>query len=374
MKYSVVLLFCLCVISLFGKVYDSAPLVPKPQYFRITGSGKYIIPQKVSIFADKEMLSEVPFAAEAFKQTVKNTAPVSATAAQNAVVRLLLEKKNVPRHPEGYRLEVNKDGIIILSSSKRGIFYGIQTLKNLLMNYDGKSLPYLSITDYPGLEKRWGNIHMPDLKSKHLTDVKRLIDLFASLKYNGLIVNLFEGFPYTDIPFPPADRITQAELADLVAYCHARHLELIPGLQMLSHVRWLKNHPKYLEYLENPAEAKRWGVNWCPNHPEVRELWQKAVEDHIRIMKPRYFFLFMDEIMQGSLAFCPRCKGKHPNKLVLQEFQRYYTFLKERNVIPIICHDTFRDPSKTIVFDPHLPILHGWKIRKHFPRNTIMQY
>lgn len=60
-------------------------------------------------------------------------------------------RKLVPQHAEGYYLQVKKDGIVIVGADERGLYYGVQTLSQLMTL--GK-LPLATVTDYPEIPYR----------------------------------------------------------------------------------------------------------------------------------------------------------------------------------------------------------------------------
>lgn len=57
----------------------------------------------------------------------------------------------IPKKAEGYFLKIDKDGIVIAASDRRGAYYGVQTLAQLLAM---KKLPAMQITDFPDVPYR----------------------------------------------------------------------------------------------------------------------------------------------------------------------------------------------------------------------------
>ncbi len=52
----------------------------------------------------------------------------------------------IPRHPEGYYLSIDKDRIVLAGNDERGLFYAMQTLRQLAQ---GEQLPLAEVKDYP---------------------------------------------------------------------------------------------------------------------------------------------------------------------------------------------------------------------------------
>ena len=83
-------------------------------------------------------------------------------------------------NPEGYSLEVNKEGIVVKAATDAGIFYGKQTLKQL---YTPEGYPYVSITDAPRFSYR--GLHLD--VSRHFfpkEEIFKLLDVMAYYKLN----------------------------------------------------------------------------------------------------------------------------------------------------------------------------------------------
>ena len=69
---------------------------------------------------------------------------------------LQLSGQNVPDSPEGYVLEVNGKGVTVTARTEAGLFYGCQTLEQLLEDSRdfGREIPQMKITDYPAIAYR----------------------------------------------------------------------------------------------------------------------------------------------------------------------------------------------------------------------------
>ena len=86
---------------------------------------------------------------------------------------------------EGYVLDIDQHGVKITASSQKGLFYGLQSLRQLLPlgKTDLVQLPYVHIDDYPRFG--WRGLHL-DVSRHFFTvdEVKRFIDLMSMYKFN----------------------------------------------------------------------------------------------------------------------------------------------------------------------------------------------
>ncbi len=150
---------------------------------------------------------------------------------------------------EGYVLDIRANRIEIRGGSAAGVFYGIQTL---LQEMQGGALPCGRIEDAPRYAWRG---YMLD-EARHFSGaarVKQLLDLMARFKMNRFHWHLtdeqgwrieIKGYPrLTSVggvgchsnPDTPAQYYTQEEIRDIVAYAAARHIEIIPEIDMPGH-------------------------------------------------------------------------------------------------------------------------------------------
>ncbi len=161
---------------------------------------------------------------------------------------------------EGYHLSVTPTAITITAKTKAGAFYGMQTL--LQLEAQSKNIPVLEIDDAPafgyrGLMLDVGRHIMP------VSFIKQLIDVMAMQKMNNLHLHLTEdqGWRIEIKKYPKLTSVgsvrggtligkypgkgntnaayggfyTQAQLKDLVAYAAAKHINIIPEIEMPGH-------------------------------------------------------------------------------------------------------------------------------------------
>ena len=91
---------------------------------------------------------------------------------------------------EGYRLKAEKKGITITAAKPAGIFYGIQTSRQLIRkDSNGATVPTVDVTDYPRF--RWrGYLLDPARHFRTKDEIKRYIDLIALCKLNTMQLHL----------------------------------------------------------------------------------------------------------------------------------------------------------------------------------------
>ena len=166
---------------------------------------------------------------------------------------------------EGYRLDITEDGVRITGSTTTGVFYGIQSLRQLLpAGQNSGELPCLLIEDKPRF--LWRGFMLDE--GRHFqgkTAVLRLLDAMALLKLNIFHWHLTEdqGWRLEIKQYPRLTEVgskrdgtaqgminmmrnkhngtphvgyyTQEEIREVVAYAAARHITVVPEIEMPGH-------------------------------------------------------------------------------------------------------------------------------------------
>ena len=194
-------------------------------------------------------------------------------------------------HADEYQLRVQRDKITITASTDEGIFYGIQTLVQLLPVEPEASLtiPAVDITDYP----RFGYRGMHLDVSRHFFDtafVKKYIDYLALHKMNyfhwhltddhgwrieikkhpklteigawrdGTIIGLYPGTGNDRKKY--GGYYTQEEIREVVKYASERYITIIPEIEMPAHsMAVLAAYPNLSTTPNQPKKvAQTWGI------------------------------------------------------------------------------------------------------------------
>lgn len=168
---------------------------------------------------------------------------------------------------QGYRLSISGEGVVIAGYDLAGVFYGVQTLRQLLQT-QGAALPQLVIGDWPDFPAR-GVMHdisrgrVPTMDT--LTD---LIDRLASWKVNQFQLYIEHTFAYQQHRgvWRNASPMRAEEILALDAYCRERHIELVPNQNSFGHMeRWFEQPQyRYLAEVESEFTAP-WGVPHPPS-------------------------------------------------------------------------------------------------------------
>jgi hexosaminidase len=276
-KISLLLSCCFITFLSFSQTSKNGlAIIPEPVSV-VTREGEFILPKHILIAASAR--GEVKLATTYLRNklttstgalvTIKNTFTTPAT------IKLTLNTKNEPElGKEGYHLWVGKKGIIIAANEPAGLFYGIQTLIQLLPKQIESAdivpnikwtVPCVDIKDYPRFA--WRGL-MFDVARHFFTkeEVKQYIDQMVRYKFNLLHMHLtddegwrieikslprlttvgaynvkkvgeFGNFtpPTPDEPRTYGGFYTQDDIKELVQYGKDRFLNIMPEIDVPGH-------------------------------------------------------------------------------------------------------------------------------------------
>ena len=267
----------------------------------------------------------------------------TAERSENAAVRFELAQEDVPEHSQGYTIAINGNGITVKSKSADGLYFGAQTLRNLLRNAAAPELKCCVVTDWPDLDRRGYFFSMAGRTGQSLPDLKKMLDAISQLKINWIMLDLGHAFPFKNNPLTKRpNALTEDEVRTIIRWCRERHIEITPTIQFWSHAKWMTYHPDW-DNMKEGEPARLWVSQPCPECPEPYELLRMSVNEHIDLFEPRALFLMMDEFYLGPFNKCPKCRGKN----TFEQFAKIVKFGEnlclERGVTPMVCHDSFLD-------------------------------
>lgn len=151
---------------------------------------------------------------------------------------------------EAYRLTCSGGAVTITAPETPGLFYGVQTLRQLIRQKDGRpSAPCCTITDWPAFHFR-GFMHDVGRNYQTVAFLKKQLDFFARYKLNVFHFHLTDnpGFRIESRTYPqlnekknyratrnPGKFYTYAEINELIGFCRDRHIMVIPEIDMPGH-------------------------------------------------------------------------------------------------------------------------------------------
>jgi hexosaminidase len=224
---------------------------------------------------------------------------------------------------EGYRLTASRDSVRITANAPAGLFYGAQTLRQLLpprieshmaLSQIAWNVPAVTITDKPRYGWRGA---MLDVARHFFTvrEIKQYVDLLALYKLNVLHLHLADDQGWrieiksrpklaaagsvTQVGGGPGGYLTQDEYGDIVRYAQERYVTIVPEIDMPGHTNAaLVGYPELSCSKRPPAPYTGTEVGWstfCANKEETYALVEDIVREIAAITPGPYFHMGGDE-------------------------------------------------------------------------------
>ena len=314
-------------------------VVPMPQRIEMQRDDSFVLDGDVQILVGEGLQQEASFLQVYLKELNGLSLPI-AQKRQKKVNYIELTLSPKVAEPEGYVLTVRKNGVTIAGGSAAGVFYGIQTLRKSLFTDSivySQFLPAVRISDAPRFS--WRGMHLDC--SRHffpVAFVKKFIDLLALHNMNvfhwhltddqgwrieikkwpklttvgsqrsGTIIgtnsDIDDGIPY-------GGYYTQAEAREIVAYAAARHITIVPEIDMPGHMlAALAAYPE-LGCTGGPYQVGHyWGVYkdvLCVGNPRVYEFVQDVLTEVMDIFPSKVIHIGGDETPSEKWQYCKKC-------------------------------------------------------------------
>lgn len=282
---------------------------------------------------------------------------------------------DIPVNDEGYLLDVTPNGVDIQAKTAQGLFYGMQTVMQLLPAEIESStvvkniaweIPAVTVKDEPRFKYRGMHLDV----CRHFVDVdfiKKELDVLALFKINKFHWHLTEdqGWRIEIKKYPKLTEMgavrtegegnkygpyfyTQEQVKDIVAYAKERFIEVIPEVELPGHAVAALNAYPQLSCTGKPIEVRNvWGVAtdvYCAGNDSVFQFLEDVIAEVIPLFESEYFHIGGDECPKLRWEKCPKCQArikelgltkdaKHTAEEKLQSYfvQRIEKFLLKNN-------------------------------------------
>jgi hypothetical protein len=346
-------------VFLFTGLYASATDIEDfRKYFKLMPQ-----PQKIELLKEKAL--SATYLQSIFLQAISTrpvlygvlaNLPLANKPAAGVLVLNISMDKNIPASNEGYVIEIRNDQVTVSARHQAGLFYGCQTLLQLLEDAQDQqiNIPACRITDYPDVAYR--AIHL-DLK--HHVDAGnyyyKMIDQLAAIKINAVIIEFEDKLRYRKAPLVASgNAISVDEFAAISRYAKDRNIEISPLIQGLGHAEFILKHDKYSSLRDTVSS------NWSfdPMNPETYALQFSLYEDAIAATPyGKYLHVGGDEVGHLGMSELSKKSGLTAIQLQMLWLNKVSEFAIKHNRIPIFWDDMVFKLSGLYqsTWDPSLP-------------------
>jgi len=283
-------------------------------------------------------------------------------------IRLALVPAGKMPGPEAYHLRATGTEILIEASDPRGLFYGVQTLRQLVTaKADGlRTVPSVEIRDAPRFA--WRGLLIDE--GRHFfgkPTLLKIIDEMAAYKLNSLKLHLtdYEGWRLEIPGYPKLTQVgamvdgkpqyfTTADMQEIVQYAAEQHIMVVPEIEMPGHAGAAAR--SYPEFFNPDASA------FNPANPKTYDFIRGVLTEVARLFPAPYIDFAGDEVgdeMWKGMADVDRLKAEQGLK-TNQDVQAYFG----RKVVGIIESLGKRPMAWDEQVDAHAPksvIIQWWR-------------
>lgn len=314
-------------------------IVPKPVSMEMK-QGSFAVNDRTQLYFSPKASDTAEYFRDVLSPSTGFSFPTASKPRDNAFNFVL---KDSDLGPEGYKLMVTSRRVTVEAETEAGLFYGIQTIRQLLppenlrkgnIGFKNWTIPALEIEDYPRFQ--WRGLMMD--VARHFApkdDVLKMIDLLAIHKMNSLHIHLTDdqGWRVEIKKYPKLTEVgawrketvigrnsgefdgtphggfyTQEDLKEIVAYAKVRHINVVPEIDMPGHmVAAISAYPE-LGTGEPDEVMNTWGVSShvLNTSPETVQFCKDVLSELIAIFPSKFIHVGGDE--------CPKTQWENDPK------------------------------------------------------------
>ncbi|MCE5345191.1 MAG: beta-N-acetylhexosaminidase [Bacteroidales bacterium] len=336
---------CFCVLL----TAQNINIIPQPKMVEMK-EGYFTLTEKTLIcFNDQQLKFLADYTSDNIRLLNKLELHVNSLTGDKKIARsinLILDNK-LSIAEEGYVLSVFPKEILVQAKTSQGLFYGVQTLLQLIPVNGDRKVPSLLINDEPRFV--WRGL-MLDVSRHFFTidEVKRLIDEMVVYKFNILHLHLTDdqGWRIEIKKLPELTRkgawrvprmglwwdrecpkegeeatyggfYTQEEIKDLVRYAMQRHVNILPEIDVPGHSLAAIASYSYLSssglpYKVNPG-CKFYGHDdnsLCAGKESTFEFLNTVFTEVAELFPFEYIHIGGDECFKGFWEKCKDCRKR----------------------------------------------------------------
>jgi hexosaminidase len=241
-------------------------------------------------------------AAKATASYLARTLNLRETSQSGSKIRLRIVAAPAVPGQEAYRLRIDRRGALIEASTTDGLFYGAQTLRQLIQTDQtgSRTVPFVDIRDAPRF--RWRGVLIDE--GRHFfgkPTLLKIIDEMAAYKLNVLKLHLtdYEGWRLEIPGYPKLTEVgalvdgkpqyfTTSDMQDIVRYAAERHIMVVPEIEMPGHAgAAARSYPEFF----NPG-----GSAFNPANPRTYDFIRGVLTEVARLFPAPYIDFAGDEV------------------------------------------------------------------------------
>jgi hypothetical protein len=360
-----ILILILCGLAARLAIAEHSPLLPRPQQIRY-GAGSLSLRQ-VHIEFSSTPSSDDQFAAEQLRRFLKEQGGIEASIGSQSdagvgATRIVLEREGSADEPlgllgetpgpasrEAYDLIVTGQRVRIHARSSAGIFYGVQTLRQLVEREGVQAVvPEVEIHDWPSLAYRGTMLDISHGPLPREEEIERQLDFLARWKANQYYLYSEDSIELDGYPLLNAGaRLSKDEVRRIVAYARQRHIDVVPNFDLYGHQHDLFRIEEYSSLSDQPG-----GTEFDPTNPKVMPLMADWVNQLADLFPSSFVNIGFDETFQIEAATHATGAASAPTEVFVKQLTAVTDLFKKHGK-HVMAYDDIMVKYQKII--PELP-------------------
>ena len=333
-KFVALLMATLCAVSISARELN---ILPQPTSVTIEAEGDYMVTAKSRIVAAEGLCNPAERFAEDMMRHFGAKRPMQISKRGKGITL----NTDSTLHAEGYTMTISKEGINIVGGSEAGVYYALQTLRQIVVTNNGL-VPYGVIKDEPTFSYRGAHLDV----CRHfmsVEEVKEYIDILAAHKLNRLHWHLtddqgwrIEIKAYPELTekgsirketlighglepkwwdgTPHGGFYTQEEIKEVVKYAEERYIVIVPEIEMPGHAQAALHAYPWLGCQEQEVDVwTMWGVTpevLCAGKESTYTFLENVLSEVVELFPSELIHIGGDECPKDRWKVCEHCQAK----------------------------------------------------------------
>jgi len=277
------------------------------------------------------------------------------------------------KNEEVYNLEITDGKIIIFSIHERGLFYGLQTLiqllKNMYLSNNELILPSMKIRDGPDLKIRGIAQDISRGQIFTIENAKRYIRIISHYKMNFYCVYIEDMFAHPKHPNIGKSRgaLTREEIGEIDKFAKERFIEFVPIFECIGHVDNILTHKEYENLAEYPGAQ-------CLNisNPQIYNFLEDYISEMSKTFSSSYFHIGCDESFDfGKYHSAEFIKKVGKDQAYVDLYEKLYEMVRSYGKHNVIMYDDILVNDKKIMENSNkdlIIMLWDYRPKKKYPK------
>ncbi len=337
-------------------------IIPKPRMAE-QSRGVFTLNPKTSLFAPDGLLKKAKQLKGYFEPALGYDLSISSKRANKDLIEFKLDNTLKRLGEEGYQLKITPEKVSLTAFTEKGIFWGIQTIRQLLPNQINRSatvkgvaweIPCVSIEDNPRF--KWRGL-MLDCSRTFIPkeQVKKYLEAMSYFKMNVLHMHLTDdqGWRLEIKKYPELTSIcskfhesfrepkenegfySQDDIRELVEFAAQRNIEIVPEIEMPGHTTEVFAAFPQLSCTGDTLKIHPWtkgaGVHnevFCAGNEKTFEFLENVLKEVAELFPSAYIHIGGDEAPKMYWKACPKCQARIKDNGLKDENELQSWFVK----------------------------------------------